>query len=449
MRRSDFGQGWYVDALPSGQYAVAPFAGQGQLRTSHGAVDLPGEPFLYTVIAPDGVQIAGVGNATDRAWRWDGQRWHDHGLAFGPQPLIFVAGGLRIVTGPPAHGYRYLDPVSGQPVTCSDTYADTNRQIWEYTELAGGLVIGQGGEGPHGDDPLIALWRGRRILIQPGRCRIIKASWDGETISIAWVQEDAVVASVLWLTLAELLTFPDVSTVVPPAPQPVPPPPPVPIPVPPMALPASLFEHVKDVRARVDGLPTPEQLGQMLNEVAWRNRLAGWGLSRKNGGNRVPFPGGGTIAADILHHQPTDTLWDVFNAATGPDATATATWGQTEHHHDPDRPWVAPVQPAGGDDGDPGDENEPKPEPTPEPQPACTCADLIAALHAKIDALTDRVVTLETQPDSAIVDLVNAKVDAKIAAALTHALADVARIGYPVRVNLTLSATLRGRIEKP
>jgi hypothetical protein len=385
MRRSDWSTGWYCDALPSGQFAVAPFAGQGQIRTSHGAVELPGEPLLYTVLAPDGVQIAGVGNATDRAWRWDGQRWHDHGLAFGPQPLIFTAGGLRIVTGPPAHGYRYVD-ANGALVTCSDTYADPARQIWEYTDF-GELVIGQGGEGPHGDDPLIALWRGRRILIQPGRCRFIKARWDGDQISIAWVQEDAVVASVLWLTLAELLTFPDATVTHNPAPQPQPIPDPV---SPPMATPDSLAADVARVRARVDGLPTPQQLGEMLNEVAWTHRSKGWGLSRKNGGNRVPFPGGGTIAADILHHQPTDTLWDVFNAATGEGAIATATWMQTEHHHDPDRPWVAPVQPVGGDEDDPGDTNTPQPAPQPVPVPV---PDL--ELVKRVEAMEKRLERLE------------------------------------------------------
>lgn len=385
MRRSDYVQGWYCDALPSGQYAVAPFAGQGQIRTSHGAVPLPGEPLLYTVLAPDGVQIAGVGNQTDRAWRWDGQQWHEHGLAFGPQAVIFdTSNRLHVVTGPPAHGYRYVDG-GGNLITCTDTYADPARQIWEYTDL-GEVTIGQGGEGPHGDDPLIALYQNRRILIQRGRCRFIKARRAGNQLSIAWVQEDTVTASILWLTLAELLTFPDV-TITPPdvtsTPGPI-----VPIPdIPPM--PESLLEDVTRVRARVEGLPTPQQLGEMLNEVAWQHRGAGWGLSRKNGGNRVPFPGGGTIAADILHHKPTDTLWDCFQAATGPEATALPTWGQAEHHRDPDRPWVAPVQPGGGDDGDPGDEDEPQPVPIPPIIPPD------GEILKRLDALEKRLERLE------------------------------------------------------
>ena len=445
MKRTDLQGQWYCDALPTGQYVAVPFEAGGVIKTAHGWTWLPGQPIerlLYVALAPDGVQFGGVGNASDRAWRWDGQRWHDHGLAFGPQAVLFDSrNGMMVVKQPPAHGWRYLD-ANGQPVTCTETYHDPARQIWQYTDF-GDLVIAQGGgEIGLGHDPLIALYQGRRILIQSGTCRFIKARRDGNQLSIAWVQEDAGRASILWLSLSELLTFPDVSSV--PSNPSQPPTPPQNPNTPPMPMPDSLAADVARVRARVNGLPTPEQLGQMLNEVAWQHRDKGWGLSRKNGGNRVPFPGGGTIAADILHHKPTDTLWDVFNAATGDGATAAPAWGQTEHHHDPDRPWVAPVQPTGGDDGDPGDEDQ-TPAPVPQPPPVCNCA----ALQAQIDALTDRVVQLETQPDSVIAEMVNAKVDAKLAAALKDALSDVARVGYPVRVNLTLSATLRGKIEKP
>jgi hypothetical protein len=379
VRRSDWSTGWYCDALPSGQFAVAPFAGQGQLRTSHGAVDLPGEPLLYTVLAPDGVQIAGVGNATDRAWRWDGQRWHDHGLAFGPQPLIFTAGGLRIVTSPPAHGYRYLDPVSGQPVTCTDTYADPVRQIWEYTEL-GELVIGQGGEGPHGDDPLIALWRGRRILIQPGRCRFIKARWEGDQISIAWVQEDAVIASVLWLTLAELLTFPDVS-IAPPVPQPVPQP--QPLPVPPMAIP-DCTESVARARA-----PYPTPLGMahghclidIVKAIKADHPELQPGLLLKDAGTHVVLPNGTKVSQDLICF-PDGHIFDCLVAG---EEAASPAWQDKgiDPALIPRYYRVESVTPS------PQPEPEPTPAPTPQPIPD-------SEISKRLDAIEQRLQRLET-----------------------------------------------------
>jgi hypothetical protein len=80
----------------------------------------------------------------------------------------------------------------------------------------------------------------------------------------------------------------------------------------------------------------------------------------------------------------------VFNAATGDGATATATWMQTEHHHDPDRPWVAPVQPVGGDEDDPGDTNTPQPAPQPVPVPV---PDL--ELVKRVEAMEKRLERLE------------------------------------------------------
>jgi len=79
----------------------------------------------------------------------------------------------------------------------------------------------------------------------------------------------------------------------------------------------------------------------MLNAVAWAHRAEGFGLSRKVGGTTVPFPGGGTICHDVLM-LPAGTAWDVLIAAGG---ASTPYQGESFVITDPNRPWVAPVDP--------------------------------------------------------------------------------------------------------
>ena len=85
MKRLDFPGGWYCDATTSGAYVVAPYDAPLLIRTGLGTIPtVDNNRWLFAVIADDGVQIAGVGHegsVKDRALRWDGQRWHDHGLA--------------------------------------------------------------------------------------------------------------------------------------------------------------------------------------------------------------------------------------------------------------------------------------------------------------------------------------------------------------------------------
>ena len=135
----------------------------------------------------------------------------------------------------------------------------------------------------------------------------------------------------------------------PPGPAPQPPPGPGPNPAPPPAppptggQPASLLADVQAERAKYGPAPSDEELGRMLNAIAWKNRQSGWGLSRKTFGERCPSPVG-EIACDILHHQPTNLLFDVFVAA-GSGGSATPAWQNVPYHNNSNRPWVAPVQP--------------------------------------------------------------------------------------------------------
>lgn len=137
-------------------------------------------------------------------------------------------------------------------------------------------------------------------------------------------------------TLPPPETFPEESPT-PETPEPSPPSPPS------GGQPASLLADVQAEREKYGPGPTETELGQLLNAAAWKNRAAGWGLSRKDFGEYCPSPAG-PIACDILHHQPTNTLYDVLVAA-GAGGASTPQWVLVPYHNNPNRPWVAPVQP--------------------------------------------------------------------------------------------------------
>lgn len=185
------------------------------------------------------------------------------------------------------------------------------------------------------------------------------------------------------------------------APTPTPEPAPTPVPT----MPDSLLADLQAERAKYPAkLEREEQAAEILNAVAWKHRGDGWGLSAKPNGNNVLSEQHDVLVAyDILHHKPTDTLWDV---ATGEWENMTIQWAhQPVHHHDPDRPWLAPVQPV---------TETPAPEPLPEPPPlptpgnsgetptlACKC-DMAAILaeFKEIKAALARIekpVNVETQ----------------------------------------------------
>lgn len=360
-------RGWYCDARPSGAYVV--LIRDSHLITDRGRVELPhGQNLLYVALAPDGIRFAGQGHRDDLAWEWTGSQWVSHGHAPGVRPCIYDAAGvLRIARagGPTgSQGWRCVAP-DGSLVTADATYADPQRRIWEYTDLSG-VTIGQSGDGPHGPDAVLALSPGGRYVIAEGQCRFIRAHQDAHLLAIAWVNEHDSSASLLWLGLDEVATFPR-QRVEQPAPSPDPEP--TPEPEEPVSVP-NLLEIVKAERAKYGPVPSDAELGRMLNAIAWKgngNRADGpWGLSVKPSGTNCPAPDGTLIAHDILHHKPTDTLWDVLEAA---GAQATPTWGQVEHHRNPQRPWKAPLPPMGGDQDDPGDSDErPGPGPAMDPR---------------------------------------------------------------------------------
>lgn len=140
---------------------------------------------------------------------------------------------------------------------------------------------------------------------------------------------------------------------------------------------------VQEVRARYGATVPDDQLGVLLNEIAWRangQRADGpWGLSRKESGTRSPCPCGGDVAHDILHYRPTNRLFDVFIAAG--EAT-TPTWQDVGLPPSPDRVWVAPVAPAS--------------TPPPPPPPPTDLAALLAPIVARLDLLIAKPVGTAT-----------------------------------------------------
>jgi hypothetical protein len=112
-------------------------------------------------------------------------------------------------------------------------------------------------------------------------------------------------------------------------------------------LPQEVCDAVIRERGKYGPVPTRPELAQILNDAAWSvGQGADWGLSRKDQGFNVSSPdrpGLGNIASDILHRKSDNMIWDVLVAA---GEAATPNCGEAlGPMGDPNRPWVAPVQP--------------------------------------------------------------------------------------------------------
>jgi hypothetical protein len=111
------------------------------------------------------------------------------------------------------------------------------------------------------------------------------------------------------------------------------------------------------------GYPTPmapTQLAELLNRVAWQHRGDGWGLLRKDGGNRCPAPQGVTISCDFLFNSVTRQGFDVLIAS---DTDAIPGWIGPYDLSGVMSLFVAPVGP-------------PAPPPPPPPPPVLSFGDV-------------------------------------------------------------------------
>jgi hypothetical protein len=359
--------GMYPVALPSGEWAyLMPGS---HLDTSVGRITLPGFDILELDITnvPE-FQIAGkaqVGANDPRrgTWEWSGSKgWvHISLSAHGTYPAVFTNDGLVALADPVqngSQGWRYVDE-HGRLVTGDDTLNPSRRvgqelgltELWEFSHFAG-VTIGQGIT-PNGCHVLID---NTRRLIEPGDCRFIRVKYAAGKWAVSITKLAEREAVIEWLDRSALSTRPRITSIdVTPTPPPVTPP--EPPPVEPPKMPDSLLPTVEAVRAKHTEI-TPEILGAMLNEIAWTHREDGWGLNSKPSGNSCPQPRTGIrVAVDILHHKPSDTIWDCFGDAGGETRPS---WGEAHPHGDPNRVWVAPVAPDGV---------IPPPEPPPLPPP--------------------------------------------------------------------------------
>lgn len=151
-------------------------------------------------------------------------------------------------------------------------------------------------------------------------------------------------------------------------------------------LPAAVCQTVRAVRGS-GPITSAGQLADMLNEMAWKHRADGWGVSTKRSGNRCQRFDGQDIACDILHHRPTNQLWDVFVAAGVGERTEVTCSQMVGLGTDPNRPWMAPIEPKNGGGGgtDPKDEE------------IAALKKQLAAAQATISAQAGRIQGLESE----------------------------------------------------
>jgi hypothetical protein len=100
--------------------------------------------------------------------------------------------------------------------------------------------------------------------------------------------------------------------------------------------------HVE--RAKYGATMNDDECVELCNAVAWKHRGDGWGLSGKKNGTRGRRYDGVELAHDILHHGPTNTLYDVLVGAGAQSLPVFNNAGPPIG----DRPWVAPIEPKSG-----------------------------------------------------------------------------------------------------
>ena len=214
MFRIELAGAWEGDALPGGRFCAA--YPDGRIVTHAGTWQAPDwlryprlHPYYDVVIgcrqAPPGAVIQIDANTA-------------HVIApqsCGLSAVIYHPDGAVQVNADCAApyyslGFRYIAR-SGQVVSGSDTYADSERQIFEWTELDG-ITIGQGPvDGVH------ILFDGRRYLLEPGPARVVRFNKTGEACAVGLFRQDLGFVACSFM-VDEIVTFPDITDDEPPPP---------------------------------------------------------------------------------------------------------------------------------------------------------------------------------------------------------------------------------------
>lgn len=395
MKSLVFAGGWYCASRPNGRYAV-------QIRDSHVETDRgrveqsPGGNLLQLDIANDG-RFAGHGGTSFNAFEWD-NGWQDRGVAFGNNACIYDnADVLHVVreSGPPTYalGYDYCAD-DGTLIPTWQSYDSKTplahergiTDLWWWIEH-GDIIVGQGGKGG-----LIAQHNGVRYQIAEGQTTFPRFNRDGDSLALAWVREDTDEAHLLWLTVAELLTYPPVHPQIPPVhppPVPVPQPKPEPQKMDAKALPGDVYAIVVELHARNLELANSSNdddrraLAKKIAETVRARKGERWGWKSNHGiGNAnakdaiAQLPEG----AVFTPNQRQDLyIWDFFDGTTRKPKRSPIL-SETEHTDQYFVP-VAPIDHL-------GDVSQPEPEPQEPPsQPDVPSGDVLARIESKLDRI--------------------------------------------------------------
>jgi hypothetical protein len=367
--------------------------------------------YIRGAAAPDGT-VVGVGQGGDNnAWLVSASGTTNMGMAAGQDPIAILHDGEGFVVYRTVSGNEYAEDKAGRttlhsmPLTSQgirevyigggidfgDAFlVETKIQGYTFWRRAqkNGFVGGQSANGKGEGLGLLELATGKYMWVGPfTMAESPHFAVNGDKVAIVAFTNGGAFNQVWQRPFPHEPVFQQT---------PDEPKPPVEEPKPPMAEPASLKDLVLEIRG-TEPITDINKTGEMLNKIAWEgNKRIGkieWGLSAKPGGHGTKQPKTGIrIAADILHHKPTNVLYDVFGGATNDNGTAGPTtpgWGTTPFHNDPNRPWVSPVEPEDGQvEPEPEDPDVEEPETPDEDEPSLEdLADLIAeAISEKIEA---------------------------------------------------------------
>jgi hypothetical protein len=110
----------------------------------------------------------------------------------------------------------------------------------------------------------------------------------------------------------------------------------------------NLLSELQEIRRKYPVSPTVDQCVAILNELAWNHRSEGFGLLRKDGGNRGKQPKTGINCSvdwsvSDYYKRGVDCLVATPNSELGEEGPAVPTWNDGEEF-DLSR-WIAPVEP--------------------------------------------------------------------------------------------------------
>jgi hypothetical protein len=224
VNRLQFDGAWEGDVLPGGAF-VAAFPDT-RLETVWGTIQAP-EWIRYPRLHPAFAQVAGQTQNTDRLLRVQiNDTPIEEGPACGVSACLYGPDGTLYKNPQCAdpyysQGFRYFDTRTNQPVPAWTTYTDSDRKIYEWTEYDG-ITVGQGGRGPHGEDPCVVLFNGRRYLLEVGTCRVVRFTKLGDQLAIGFFRQDLPAFVGHWLSVAEIASLLDITDGEQPPPDPEP-----------------------------------------------------------------------------------------------------------------------------------------------------------------------------------------------------------------------------------